>query len=54
VYALREVFAELDAEEQADHLLLKKHIGKIRRDDVLNFGFRSAIRGLAQLIPATA
>jgi AcrR family transcriptional regulator len=51
VYALREVFAELDAEEHADHLLLKKHIGKIKRDDVLNFGFRSAIRALEQLIP---
>jgi len=52
VYAQREVFPGLNGDAQADHLLLKKHIGKIRRDDILNFGFRSAIRALEQLIPA--
>jgi AcrR family transcriptional regulator len=51
VYAMREVFPDLKTEAQDDHQLLKKHIGKIRRDDVLNFGFRSAIRALEQLIP---
>lgn len=51
VYAFREVFEELDNEEQSDHLLLKKHIGKIRRDDVLDFGFQSAIRALRTLLP---
>lgn len=52
VYAFREVFAGLTDEEQADQALLKKHIGKIRRDDVLDFGFQSAIRALRTLLPA--
>lgn len=52
VYASRGVFPELEGEEHDDHLQLKKHIGKIKRDDVLDFGFRSAIRSLEQLIPA--
>jgi AcrR family transcriptional regulator len=51
VYGSREVFSELDSEEQADHQQLKKYIGKIKRDDVLDFGFRSAIRSLELLLP---
>lgn len=54
VFASREVFTDLDAEEQSDHLQLKKHIGKLKRDDVLDFGFQSAIRSLERLIPASA
>lgn len=52
VFAQREPFPDLDEEDQENHLLLKKHIGKIRRDDVLDFGFQSAIRALALLLPA--
>lgn len=51
VFALREAFPGLESEEAADHLELKKHIGKIRRDDVLDFGFQSAIRALGELLP---
>jgi AcrR family transcriptional regulator len=54
VFASREVFTDLDTEEQSDHMQLKKHIGKLRRDDVLDFGFQSSIRSLERLIPASA
>ncbi len=46
------VFSELNAEEQAEYRITRKHISNIRRDDVLDFGFRSAIRALEQLIPS--
>jgi AcrR family transcriptional regulator len=54
VYSSRAVVPDLDIDEQADHQQLKKHLGKIKRDDVLDFGFQSAILSLERLIPASA